>query len=131
MSNQKPFKFEEQLIFGRLTANPFILIRSTSFSILVGILQDDIHMIKRKFTRSTTSCSTHGRGGHQLAKLLWEGSLNFNVRPRQHLAWGKASHMYLAKYFFSFGFTIKWVSFILVKKKKKMHNKLKQNKNLF
>ena len=34
-------KPQEQLTPGRLTTNPFILIRSTSFGVLFGILQDN------------------------------------------------------------------------------------------
>jgi len=58
LPNQKPFKFQEQLISGWQTANPFIQIRSMSFGVIVSILQDDIHMIKSKFTHTSSSHST-------------------------------------------------------------------------
>ena len=68
LPNQKPFKFEEQLISGRQTTKPFILIHSTSFGILVDILQDD--MIKSKFTRLPSPHSIYGQERHPLANLL-------------------------------------------------------------
>jgi hypothetical protein len=92
-------KPQEHLTLGRLTANPFILIHSTSFDVLVDILQDDAQDQEQVYPIISISLHPMDEKG-----IRWQNRSKKDHNNNQ--LGGSASSMYLDKYFIPFCFTI-------------------------
>jgi hypothetical protein len=93
------YKPQEHLTLGWLTANPFILIRSTSFGVLVDILQGYAQDQEQVYPIVSISLHRMDEKG-----IHWQNRSKKDHDNNQ--LGGSASPMYLDKYFIPFCFTI-------------------------